>query len=179
MHPWNVLATSQRFRESKLRRQLSPFKGKWRHTGFRDVIVGWVEDKDYFMREIQSEYEKFPFNLAALSKLVPIDKTFEFTVEDFFEKAKEAVRPYIESIGDGSFHTRIERRGHKGELDSHTLEQELGEYIHGELEKLGRHPTTDFKDPDMIVLVETIGDEAGVALVTREMREKCHFVRIK
>jgi hypothetical protein len=31
----------------------------------------------------------------------------------------------------------------------------------------------------MIVLVETIGDEAGVALVTREMREKCHFVRIR
>jgi tRNA(Ser,Leu) C12 N-acetylase TAN1 len=133
------------------------------------------------MRELQSEYEKFPFNLSALSKVVPIDKTFEFTVEDFLEKAKEAVRPYIEGIGDGSFHTRIERRGHKGELDSHTLEQGLGEYIHGELEELGRHPTTDFKDPDMIVLVETIGESsyvyAGLRFLTTLSRK--HILKVQ
>ncbi len=178
MEPWNVLATSQRFREYELVGQLAPF-GRFHRTGYRDVIVGWVEDADLFLQSLQHEFEKFPFNLSALGKVVPIDRIFEFTVEDFLDKAKEAIRPYIERIGDSKFYTRIERRGHKGELDSHKLEQVIGEYIHGELEKLGRHPSTDFKDPDMIVVIETVGNHAGVSLITREMKEKCRFVRVR
>jgi tRNA(Ser,Leu) C12 N-acetylase TAN1 len=178
MDPWNLLATSQRFRENKLIRQLAPF-GKFRHTGYRDVVVGRVEDKSVFLQNIQHEFEKFPFNLSALSKVIPVDRTFEFTVEDFLDKAREAVRPYIERIADSKFHTRIERRGHKGELDSHKLEQAVGEYLYMELEKLGSHPSIDFKDPDMIVVIETVGNHAGVSLVTKEMKEKCQFVRIR
>lgn len=178
MEPWNVLATSQRFREYELIKQLAPF-GRFHRTGYRDVIIGWVEDKEAFLQNLQREFERFPLNLSALSKVIPIDSTFEFTVEDFLDKAKEVVRPYIERIGDSKFYTRIERRGHKGELDSHKLEQMLGEHLHGELEKLGRHPSTDFKDPDMIVVIETVGNHAGVSLIIREMKEKCQFIKVR
>ena len=178
MKGWNVVATSERFRERRLLKQLSPY-GEFQRTGFRDVLRGRVENVDDFLEKLQGEFEKFPFNLNALSKVVPIDRTFEFTVEAFLERAKEVVRPYIETIDGGKFYIRIERRGHKGELDSHSLEQSLGAYLHAELERLGHHPATDFKDPDFIVAIETFADAAGAGLVRRGMKEKCRFVRIK
>lgn len=178
MEEWNVLATSLRYMGRKLKRQLSPF-GKFRYTEYRDVLVGWVDNRAHFLQGLEEEYEKFPFNLSALSKVIPIDTTFEFTVDDFLDKAKEAVKHFIEKIDDNAFHIRIERRGHKGELDSHKLEQLIGEHLHTELEKLGRHPTTEFKDPDMVVVIETLTDRAGVALITRELEKECRFVRIR
>ena len=178
MEQWNVVATSEMFSEKRLMRQLA-FYGRFRRSGYRDVIIGLVEDTDKFLEKLQGEFEKFPFNLNALGKVVPIDKNFEFTIEDFLEKAKEAVQPYIERIGSGKFYVRIERRGHKGELDSHRLEQELGEYLHAELVRQNHHPSTDFKDPDFIVAVETFGNRAGVGFVTREMKKKCQFVKVK
>lgn len=177
MNPWNVLATAQFLGEMRLIRQLSPF-GKFHRTGYRDIIIGLVEDTDAFLQNLQNEFEKFPFNLSALSRVIPVDRVFEFMVEDFLEKAKEAVRPYIEIIDDKSFYVRIERRGLKGELNSLNLERSIGEYLHGELERLGRHPATGFKDPDMVVAIETIGNQAGVSLITRE-RRNCRFVRIR
>src|SRR3972149_953499 len=117
MEQWNVVATSEMFSEKRLMRQLA-FYGRFRRSGYRDVIIGLVEDPVGFLEKLQDEFEKFPFNLNALGKVVPIDKNFEFTIEDFLEKAKEAVNPYIERIGSGKFYVRIERRGHKGELDS-------------------------------------------------------------
>jgi tRNA(Ser,Leu) C12 N-acetylase TAN1 len=176
--PWNILATSQRFSEGRLLNQLKPF-GRFHKTGYRDVVVGWVENTREFLKELEEEYERFPFNLSALSKVVAVEATFEFTVETFEEKLKEAIKPFIEQVDNHSFHTRMERRGLKGELDSFKLEQSIGRYIHEELSKLGKHPVTDFKDPDMVVAIETIGNEAGVALVTREMKEKSRFVRVK
>ena len=42
----------------------------------------------------------------------------------------------------------------------------------------GDVPLIDFKDPDAIVAVELIGDECGVGLITRTMRERFPFVKV-
>jgi len=43
---------------------------------------------------------------------------------------------------------------------------------------VGDVPLIDFKDPDAIVAVELIGDEWGVELITRTMRERFPFVKV-
>ncbi|MCI0428786.1 MAG: hypothetical protein L0Z46_12280 [Nitrospiraceae bacterium] len=46
------------------------------------------------------------------------------------------------------------------------------------LREQGAAPFIDFKDPDAIVAVELIGDECGVGLINRTVRERFPFVKV-
>ena len=73
---------------------------------------------------------------------------------------------------------RIKQRGHAGDIHSQPLEQELGRTLLAHLREQSAAPLIDFKDPDAIVAVELIGDECGVGLITRTMRERFPFVKV-
>ena len=47
------------------------------------------------------------------------------------------------------------------------------------LRKQGAAPRIDFEDADAIVAVELIGDECGIGLITRTMRERFPFVKVR
>jgi tRNA(Ser,Leu) C12 N-acetylase TAN1 len=42
----------------------------------------------------------------------------------------------------------------------------------------GETPSVDFKNPDLIVAVETIGEECGVGVLPRALRTRYPFVRV-
>ena len=176
---WNVLATAFMKKERSLLQLLREF-GDFKGSGFRDVIIGAVENRDAFLETIESLRREHPESVRHLSQLVPIEKTFQFAVSDFREKLKEALAPYVEELeNECRFYIRVKRRGHKGKLSSLEIEKEMSTFIVDALDKAGKKVQITFEDPDTFIIVETAGNRAGVGLITRAMRERYPFIRVK
>ena len=176
---WNVLATAFMKKERSLLRFLREF-GDFKGSGFRDVVFGAVENRGAFLETIESLRREHPERVRHLSQIVPIDKTFQFDVSDFREKLKEALAPYVEELGNECrFYIRVKRRGHKGELSSLEIEKEMSAFIVDALEKAGEKVQITFEDPDTFIIVETAGNRAGVGLITRSMRQRYPFIRVR
>jgi tRNA(Ser,Leu) C12 N-acetylase TAN1 len=178
MMEWNILATSFKGRERYLIRFLNNY-GNFRGSGFRDVIRGRVEDVNAFLETLKTLQKEDPKKLRSLSQVVPLEKTFLFELTDLSNKLKEAISSYVELLENRRFYVRARRRGHKGEVSSQELEKEMDAYIMESLDKLGRQANVNIEESEMIIVVETIGNWAGVGLITREMKEKYNFIRIK
>jgi tRNA(Ser,Leu) C12 N-acetylase TAN1 len=176
---WNVLATAFMRKERHLLRLLRAY-GEFRGSGFRDVMVGKVEKVEAFLETLESIRREHPGRLRHLSQIVPIEKTFRFALSDFRERLKEAIASYAEQLENNCrFYVRVKRRGHKGEISSLEIEKEMSAFILDALEKAGKKAQVTFEDPDKVIIVETIGNRAGVGLITREMRERYLFIRVK
>ncbi len=158
---WNVLATAKEWRQRELRALLKPF-GAFHWTRFLGVLVGQVPSPEALFKELQRKEAEHPGALDPLARLVPIERTFDFTIENFPERLKEAILPYTERIGSGSFYLRIERRGHAGEINSHEQEVRLGEVLYETLVARGKSPHVNFKDPDLIIVAEILDNVCGV-----------------
>lgn len=88
------------------------------------------------------------------------------------DRLKEHLLPYVERIGEHRFYVRAKRRGHRGELSSHEIEKEASQFPIDLLEKAGKTPHVDLKHPDVILVIETVANWAGLAAITKEMKEK-------
>jgi tRNA(Ser,Leu) C12 N-acetylase TAN1 len=174
---WNVVATAKNLEQRHLARRLKRLGDFW-WTPFLGVLVGRVEDHQAFFEQLQRQEDSRPGFLAPLSKLVPVERTFPFTVETLPLLLRDAVGGYAEQIDSGLFYVRVERRGHAGEIHSQTLEQELDRTLIEMLKERGAEPHVNFKDPDVIIAIEIVGDECGVGLITRGMRERFPFVKV-
>lgn len=174
---WNVVVTAKDHEQRHLARCVRRLGDFW-WTPFLGLLVGRVEDHEAFCEQLRRSEEERPGFLRPLARLVPIDRAFAFLVEDLPAQLERAVLAYADRIDSGSFYVRIERRGHAGAIHSQPLEQELDRTLLVQLRAQGATPLIDFKDPDAIVAVELIGDECGVGLITRTMRERFPFVRV-
>jgi tRNA(Ser,Leu) C12 N-acetylase TAN1 len=176
---WNVLATAFMRKERHLLRFLREY-GEFRGSGFRDVIVGKVEKVEAFLEALANTRREHPGRLRHLSQIVPIEKTFPFELSDFKEKLKDAIIAYAEQLENNCrFYVRVKRRGHKGELSSMEIEKEISAFLLDALEKDGKQAQVRFEDPDKFIIVETIGNRTGIGLITRAMRERYPFIRVK
>lgn len=178
MMEWNILATAIRRQERYLLRLLSNY-GEFRGSGYRDVVLGRVEDVDAFLETLETLRREKPGKLSPLSQIVPLERTFQFDLSDFRDKLKEAISPYMELVENKRFYVRVKRRGHKGEISSLEVEKEMDAFILESLERTGKQAQINFEDPDKIIIVETIENRAGVGLITREMKEKYPFIKVK
>ncbi len=174
---WNVVVTAKDHEQRHLARLVKRLGGFW-WTPFLGLLVGRVADHEAFCEQLRRSEEQRPGCLRPLSRLIPIDRTFTFQVEHLPAQLEQAVLAYADRIDDGSFYVRIERRGHAGDIHSQPLERELGRMLMETLKERGAEPHVDFKDPDAIVAVELIGDECGIGLITRAMRQRFPFVKV-
>ena len=174
---WNVVVTAKDHEQRHLARCVRRLGDFW-WTPFLGLLVGRVEDHEAFCEQLRRSEEERPGFLRPLARLIPIDRTFAFQVEHLPALLEQAVLAYADRIDSGSFYVRIERRGHAGDIHSQPLEQELGRTLLAHLREQGATPLIDFKDPDAIVAVELIGDECGVGLITRAMRQRFPFVKV-
>ncbi len=175
---WNILATANRRQERYLLRLLSKY-GEFKGSGYRDVVIGRVEDVNTFLGTLETMRQEKPEKLRPLSQIVPIERTFQFELSDFKDTLREAISPYVELIENSRFYVRVERRGHKGEISSLEVEQEMDAFVLEALKNTGKLAQVSFKYPEKIIIVETIENRAGVGLVTREMKEKYPFIKVK
>src|SRR5262249_10170939 len=88
------------------------------------------------------------------------------------EAAVAALAPRV----TGSFFVRLERRGLHGTLHSSDVERGLGAALWRVLESAGQTPRVTFRDPDLVVAIETLGPRA---LIARALRTTYPFIRIR
>jgi tRNA(Ser,Leu) C12 N-acetylase TAN1 len=175
--PWNVLATSLEGRRDALLVALRRM-GRFRPGGYRNVVVGLVDEPARFLTEVRAALAADVLLPTALARIVPIERTLRFEPAAALDALAAAAEPFLDRL-TGTFFVRLERRGLKGRLHSPTLERELGDRVWTGLESRGRTPKVDFKDPDAVLVVETLGDQAGLTVVDRALRQSYPFVRIR
>jgi len=178
MKEWNVVLTSQMGQERRLEREVAGL-GEFQPSGFREVILGQVPEPEAFLEVLKGFWEEKAFFSQLLSTAVPVRLVFPFTLENLVVRLKEEVLPLMGEIGDRPFYVRMKRRGHKGELSSLEVEQALDQFLKEKLAARGFSPRIDFDHPEVIVLVETVHNQCGLGLVTREMKERYPFIKIK
>jgi tRNA(Ser,Leu) C12 N-acetylase TAN1 len=111
--------------------------------------------------------------------VVPIERTVRIEPNEAVDTLAAAAEPFLDRLAGGSFFVRLERRGLKGRLHSPTVERELGDRVWKALEARGATPRVDFRDPDAVLVVETVGDQAGLSVITRALRRDFPFVKIR
>jgi len=178
MASWNVLATSLEGRRDALLIALRRL-GKFRRGGYRNVVVGEVESTDDFLARVREALDGDPLLPTALAKVVPIEATVRIEAPTAVDTLAAAAEPFIPRLAGGSFFVRLERRGFKGRLHTPTVERALGDHVWRALEARGHAPRVDFKDPDAVLVIETVGDEAGIGIITRALRGRYPFVKIR
>jgi tRNA(Ser,Leu) C12 N-acetylase TAN1 len=174
---WNVVVTSREGTQRWLRRALWRLVGLWR-SGFRNVFVGRVDDPEAFLAAVAELRAARPALDRWLGRIVPVERTFPVDPATFQSRLEEEAAHFVDRLAGRSFHVRVDRRGHKGVIDSHACEQALGTFLWAALEGRGARPVVEFRDPDVVLVVELVGDTAGLALVTREMRTRFPFVKV-
>lgn len=168
-----LILTAYRYREEDLLEEIEDL-GEFHSTGFRDVIRGHVRDLKTFLEEIEDR------TIFSLSRVVPIERSFEMSINNADEDMNEEVKSFIERIGRReSFAVRVERRGYSEELSSKELEEKVGTYITKSLEDIyGEKPDVDLEDPDKAVIIETLGKWCGIGIITKNMRGKYSYLRL-
>ena len=178
MPPWNVLATSLEGRRDALLIALRKL-GKFRRGGYRNVIVGRVEDVSAFLIDVRAALAAEPLLPTALAKIVPVETLVRFDPMTAADTFATAAAPLLDRLAGRSFFVRLERRGMKGRLHTPTLERDLGDRVWKALEARGHAPRVEFRDPDAVLVVETVGDEAGLGVITRPLRTEFPFVKVR
>jgi tRNA(Ser,Leu) C12 N-acetylase TAN1 len=176
-HRCPVLVTSHEGFSRDLRRTLRRF-GDFHAAGFRNVLLGEVASVEPFLLLLEQELEKKPFCKRWLARVLPLHLTFPIDPATFATDVESHLLALAPTIVGKSFHVRVERRGHKGVLNTRTLELRLGEFLWSRVAALGPMPVISFEDPDVVVAMEIIGAVGGLALVTRALRQRFPFVKI-
>ena len=171
---WNVLAIGERNSGKELLEELNE-DGVFEKSGFRDVLIGRVEDIVEFLEEAESK------KYHHLNRVIPIEDSFFVTPENLIEILKRKIAKYIDEIEPGNtFAVRVERRGMKEGISSQKVEREVGGYFYDLIEKAyGRKPKVDLKNPDKLIAIELVGNKCGIGFITKEMREKYSVIKVK
>jgi tRNA(Ser,Leu) C12 N-acetylase TAN1 len=152
--------------------------GRFYRTGFYDVIIGHVTDREGFFETLRVAKEKEDPIWRYIARLVPVDRTFSFTVANFRDRLGEVIDAMAPEVPDGTFYVRIERRGHKGRIPTQEVEREMDERVIAAHAMAGRFSRVDYKDYRSVIAVETFRDEGGVGLVLRETLGRLPFLRV-
>lgn len=152
--------------------------GIFEETGFRGIIKGEVENLENFLGDLEKRVKT---SFLPVSRVIPIEEWFYFSPENFLDIVKERIKKYLEKIGSNeTFCVRVERRGMKGIFSSKDLEREIGSHVYSLLkERDGLEHKVDLKDPDKMIVVETIGNLAGMVIISKEDRRRFSLIRVK
>jgi len=173
---WNVTVTLAEPTFRIARNLLAPW-GRLRRTEYFNVAVMKVADPILFLREFASAVEETPGILNAMSHVVPFEHVFMFKdAAEFEAKLREIILSYAPRLAGKSFHVRLRRRGLKGIISSPEEERFLDDVLLEALAAAGTPGHISFEDPDYVLLIETVGEDGGVALWTGEDLKRCAFL---
>jgi tRNA(Ser,Leu) C12 N-acetylase TAN1 len=132
-----------------------------------------VDEPDRLLARIEELLAGQPRAAASIAHVFPAEKCFEFSsAAEFESKAREGALAWVPRLAGRSLHVRIHRRGGKGTLVSPEAERAIADGLLAAIQETGRPARVAFEDPDAIVLIETVGRRAGMALVTRDEHER-------
>lgn len=175
---WNVVVTVREGEFAEAVRLLRPF-GDVNRTDYWNVLVMTVDDVAGFLASVSATIEEDASIPNSVSRILPVTRRFFFqSPEQFEEQARSVVDEWVPELRAKTFHVRMHRRGFKGRISSQHEEQFLDYHLLQRLERLGSEGRIDFEDPDVIIAVETVGQEAGLSMWTREERERYDFLNL-
>jgi tRNA(Ser,Leu) C12 N-acetylase TAN1 len=174
IHDWNVIISVREGAFTRARKLLGEY-GPVGVTGFLNILVMRVDEPKQFLEVLAKE----PDLIALLGRVLPVHSTFSFqSPEEFEVKAREAVLAFASELHGKTFHVRMHRHGFKGRLSSKAEETLLGGTLLEALEKAGAPGRVTFEDPDAILTVETLGNQVGLSLWTRQDLKRYPFLRL-
>jgi tRNA(Ser,Leu) C12 N-acetylase TAN1 len=174
---WDVVVTSREGGQRRLRRALGRL-ARLRRCDFRNVLVARVDNVEAFLEAVAQRLAERPLIAGWLGKILPIERTFPVDVTTFVAQVCAESTRFLDRLAGRSFHVRVERRGHKGVLNTHEIERAIGEHVYEALVARGTPASVSFRDPDAVLVVEVLGPMAGMGLVTRDLHARFPFVRI-
>ena len=178
MPDWNVVVNLYEKSFTKAFKELQGF-GLVNKTNFFNVLTLKVSDIDRFLETFHNWISEHPNLMNKIARAIPVTDTFIFqSPEEFEAKAKEVVLQWVPQLGGKTFHVRMHRRGFKGRLSSNDEERFLDGIILAALEARGTLGKITFDDPDAIIVVETLGQEAGLSCWAREQLQRYSFLKI-
>lgn len=175
---WNVVVTlrDQGFKDAK--RVLRQF-GVVTFTSFFNVLIVHVEDLEDFLHDFALEFARKPFLQDSISRLTPVKKSFVFNSKEEFEhKVKSSLDEWLDRLEKKTFYVRMHRRGFKESMSSLQEEQLLDHYILSKLQEKGTSAKITFADPDFIIDVETLNNQAGLSIWSREEIQAYPFLNL-
>ena len=129
------------------------------------VEQGVVEFQETLHELLQSDATL----LNSVARLIPVTDRFTFSsAEEFRSKAMDVVRRWTDELAGKTFYIRMHRRGFHGTLDSHAEERALGRFVLDCIEHGPGDAHVRFENPDFVIAVETVGEEAGLSRWSRE-----------
>jgi tRNA(Ser,Leu) C12 N-acetylase TAN1 len=171
---WNVIVTVRHDYGRAV--QLLRKHGTIERTGLFNVIVMRVADVHALLEQIEQAAD--PRFFDTISHIVPVTHKLTFsTAEDLERQALAVALGWQAQLAGRSVHVRMRRRGHKGEIHGAEVEHQLGKMLLDELARRGTPGRFEHDDPDLVIAIETIRDEAGLALWTRAELERYPFLR--
>ena len=148
-------------------------------TEFLNVLIMEVSNIPRFLETLNLWVADDPSLLKIISRIVPVTCTFSFqSPEEFETKAKEAILYFLPSLAGKSFHVRMHRRGFKGRISSPEEERFLDRILIEELAKIGNPGRITFEQPDAILVVETLGQQAGLSGWNRQDLQRYPLLRL-
>lgn len=177
---WNVVLTL-RPTPGAMRELLDALHtfGEFHITPFHYVCAGWVKDTTTFLDALLEAQQAGRHWTRHIARVVPLGRTFDFVPESLAGKLELALAGFAEQIDSGTCFVRVERRGLAEQLESTQLKLMVADQLFAAVEARGKALRTAFSDPDYIVAVETLDTQCGIALITRKMRERYPFVRVR
>ena len=173
----NVVVTTQPGEYRRARQLLGRF-GTDKPTDFFNVLLLTVADIDRFIAEFSDRAASDPRLLQAISRVMPLQTVFDYEgVEDFEEKARQTALSYADRLASQAFHVRMHRRGLRHDLSSQAEEKTLDALLMAELERRGTPGRITFDDPDAILVVETVGNCAGMSLWSYDDLNRLPFLK--
>ena len=148
-------------------------------TSFKDVCTGKVEDVAPVLEGVLAARMRAEPWADMVARVIPVERTFTFTPDTLAGKLESASAPLLDRIQSGSFCVRLERRGLAGKIPTQEIERAVADYAWKLLQARGVRLETDFEHPDYILAAETVNDQCGVALITRELSSRYPFLRVR
>jgi len=178
MHDWNVVVTvlPEGFRDAV--RLLEHF-GTVATTDYYGLLVMKVDDRRRFMESVQATLAVDAALANAAARLVPVSEKFVFECADEFRsKSAAVVAPWAAELGGQRFYVRMHRRGFKGRLASDVEERRLGDILISHAPHGSDRPSVCFDHPEIVIAVETVGNDAGLARFTASDLDRYELLRL-
>ena len=180
MRPWNVIVTVRPDHQ-----RVAPLLGELRRLGdfhgtaFRDVLAGQVPDAKGFLDALVDAREAKVAWMEDVVRAIPVECVFAFTPDDLVEQWSARLPGFLERMQRGTCYVRLERRGLVGQVHSVAVERAVADRLFELADARGLRLAVSFSDPDYILLGETLGNECGLAFITREVRQRYPFVQAR
>jgi len=178
MTKWNIVITIQEHFFEQAWHCLEPF-GVLAKTDFYNVLVMQTEDTQQTLQQLQKKLNADEDLQSAISRIMPAAHGFTFqSPEEFETKAKAVAETLLPEVSNKTFHVRMHRRGFKGRLSTIEEEKFLDTYILQQLEQSGSPCKINFDNPDVIIAVETVAQQAGISIWSREDIERYPILKL-